>query len=91
VRSDARCARPAGRLFYWNGDLYRPSQDCSGRYGSAIVINKVVRLDASEFREEAVARVEARWAPNLHGIHTVNTAAGISIIDVLVRRRRLGN
>jgi hypothetical protein len=55
------------------------------------VINKVVRLDASEFREEAVARVEARWAPNLHGVHTVNTAAGISIIDVLVRRRRIGN
>jgi hypothetical protein len=91
VKSDARCARPAGRLFYWNGDLYRPSQDCSGKYGSAIVINKVVRLDASEFREEAVARVEARWAPNLHGVHTVNTAAGISIIDVLVRRRRIGN
>jgi hypothetical protein len=91
VKSDARSARPAGRLFHWNGDLYRPAQDCSGAYGSAIVINRVLRLTASEFREEPVSRIEAKWAPNLHGVHTVNTAAGISVIDVLVRRRRFGN
>jgi hypothetical protein len=55
------------------------------------VINRIVRLDASEFREEAVSRLEAKWAPSLHGVHTVNTAPGISVIDVLVRRRRFGS
>ncbi len=90
VKSDARCARPAGRLFYWHGDLYRPSQDCSGQYGSAIVINRVTRLTTAEYREDAVSRVEAKWAPNLLGTHTLNTAPGISVVDVLIRRRRLG-
>jgi hypothetical protein len=90
VKSDARCARPAGRLFYWHGDLYRPSQDCSGKYGSAIVINRVTRLTTTEFREEAVSRIDPKWAPGLVGTHTVNSAPGISVVDVLVRRRRVG-
>jgi methionyl-tRNA formyltransferase len=89
VKSDARCARPAGRLFYWHGDLYRPSQDCSGMYGSAIVINRVTRLSATEYREEAVSRIEPKWLPNLRGTHTLNSVPGFSVIDVLVRRRRL--
>jgi len=88
VKSDARCARPAGRLFWWNGDLYRPSQDCSGQYGAAIVINKVSELTATEYRETTVARVEPKWTPNLLGAHTLNSAPGISIVDVLVRRSR---
>jgi methionyl-tRNA formyltransferase len=90
VKSDARCARPAGRLFHWNGDLYRPAQDCSGRYGSAIVINKVFRLDAGEYAEHAVSRIEPRWSPELRGTHTVNTVPGLTVIDVLVRRGRFG-
>jgi hypothetical protein len=30
VKSDVRGSRPAGGLFEWNGDLYRPAQDSSG-------------------------------------------------------------
>ena len=88
VKSDGRCARPAGRLFRWNGDLYRPSQDCSGRYGAAIVINKVLQLNECEYRESAVSRIEPRWAPNLLATHTLNSAPGITVADVLVRRSR---
>ena len=88
VKSDARCARPAGRLFWWNGSLYRPSQDCSGQYGSAIVINKVTRLTPTEFAERPVSRIEAKWAPGLLGTHTLNSAPGISVVDVLIRRPR---
>jgi hypothetical protein len=90
VKSDVRNARPAGRLFWWNGDLYRPSQDCSGLYGSAIVFNRVTRLTPSEFEETPVSRLEPRWAPNLLGAHTINAAPGITVTDVLVRRRRFG-
>jgi hypothetical protein len=91
VKSDARAARPAGHLFHWNGDLYRPSQDCSGAYGSAIVINRVVRLTPDEFREEAVSRIHPRWAPGLLATHTLNSTRGLSVVDVLVRRRRIGS
>jgi hypothetical protein len=90
VKSDGRCARPAGRLFYWNGDLYRPSQDCSGRYGAAIVINKVLQLNECEYREAVVSRIEPKWAPHLLATHTINSAPGITVADVLVRQRRLG-
>lgn len=88
VKSDGRCARPAGRLFHWNGDLYRPSQDCSGRYGSAIVINKVGQLTECEYRETGVSRIEPKWAPNLLATHTINSTAGLTVVDALVRRRR---
>jgi hypothetical protein len=90
VKSDGRCARPAGKLFYWNGDLYRPSQDCSGRYGSAVVINQVVRLNECEYREMAVSRIEPKWAPHLLATHTLNSAPGMTVADVLVRRPRYG-
>ena len=89
VKSDARCARPAGRLFWWRGSLYRPSQDCSGRYGSAMVINKVERLTTTEFIERPVSRIEAKWAPRLLGTHTLNSAPGMTVADVLIRRSRL--
>ena len=88
VKSDVRCTRPAGRVFWWNGELYRPSQDCSGRYGAAILINKVLQLTPSDYRETPVSRVEPKWAPNLLGTHTLNSAPGISVVDVLVRRSR---
>ena len=87
VKSDGRCARPAGRL-QWNGRLYRPSQDCSGRYGAAIVINEVEKLNDCDYRETAVSRIEPRWAPNLLATHTLNSAAGVTVADVLVKRRR---
>lgn len=88
VKSDARGARPAGRLFEWNGRLYRPSQDCAGKYGSAIVINRVDRLERNDYRETAVSRIEPRWDRRLRGTHTLNTAPGISVVDVLIRRPR---
>jgi hypothetical protein len=91
IKSDARAARPAGRLFRWKGSLYRPSQDCSGQYGGAIVINKVLRLTQSEYSEMPVSRLEPRWAPNLLGTHTLNAAPGISVTDVLVRRWRFSS
>jgi hypothetical protein len=90
VKSDGRCARPAGRLFRWNGDLYRPSQDCSGRYGAAIVINKVLQLNDCDYREVQVSRLEPKWAPDLLATHTLNSAPGITVADILVRRRRFG-
>jgi hypothetical protein len=35
-----------------------------------------------------VSRVEAKWDPRFRGTHTLNSAPGISVVDVLVRRAR---
>jgi folate-dependent phosphoribosylglycinamide formyltransferase PurN len=88
VKSDVRNSRPAGRPFYWKGDLYRPAQDSSQRYGYGMRINKVVRLTPSEFREEEVSRVLPQWRKDLRGTHTLNICDDLTVIDCLVHRRK---
>jgi hypothetical protein len=81
VKSDVRSARPAGRLFDRDGDLYRPSQDCSVRMGGAIAINRVVRLTTEEFHEEEIARIDPSWKRGLYGVHTVNRVDQLTMLD----------
>jgi hypothetical protein len=88
VRSDVRNSRPAGRLFYWNGDLYRPAQNSSQRYGYGITINRVVRLTPDEFAEEKVSEILPQWRNDLRGTHTLNICEDLTIIDCLAHRRR---
>src|SRR5437899_1038840 len=58
VKVDVRSSRPAGRPFLFEGDLYRPAQDCSRTYGGAITISRVTRLSLTEFCEEPVVHIE---------------------------------
>lgn len=89
VRSDVRNSRPAGHLFYQDGQLIRPAQDCSRRYGYATALNRIIKLSAEEFREEEVAKITPEWDPKILGTHTINRAEELAVIDCLVRRRRL--
>jgi hypothetical protein len=89
VKSDARNARPAGRLFSSQGRLYRPAQDCSVRYGYAVVVNRVERLDESEYREVEVSRLLPRWRPGIVGVHTLNAAGRLTVVDAWMKRPRL--
>lgn len=86
VKSDARGARPAGSLFRWRGHLYRPAQDCSGRYGRAVVFQRVLRLDHHGYAEEAVARIEPQWFPGLLANHTINREGPLTVVDGMRRR-----
>ena len=88
VKLDVRNSRPAGRLFHWKGNLYRPAQDSSRRYGYGMRINKVVRLTASEFVEEEVSQVLPQWRKDLRGTHTLNICEDLTVIDCLIHRRR---
>jgi hypothetical protein len=85
---DVRCARPAGALFRQNGQLFRPAQDCSVRYGYALSIQRVIRMDTKEYEEETVQRILPDWAGDAQGTHTVNQAGGITVYDCNVRRRK---
>ena len=88
VVSDVRSSRPAGRLFQSGGRWFRPSQDSSGRYGRAIVINRILRLDRQTYEETPVTRIEPEWMPGLTGTHTINASRGITVIDGRLRRSR---
>lgn len=81
VKSDLRSARPAGHIFKRGDTYYRPAQDCSVRYGYALVIHKIVQLDTEIYIEEEVSKILPHRHQGLGAIHTVNRAEGISIID----------
>jgi hypothetical protein len=91
VVSDVRSARPAGRLFWSNNALYRPSQDSSLRYGYATTISKVTNLSPSAYEETEVIKIRPDWDNDIIGIHTVNFTDEMTVIDCLIRRRRRGN
>ncbi len=89
IKSDVCGARPAGALFVSGGDLFRPAQDCSTRYGGALVIHRVLRLTDTDYAEEPVRRIRPDFlGPNFVGIHTLNFGDGYLTVDGLLRRPR---
>ncbi len=81
VLIDARSARPAGAVFSHGGALWRPAQDCSAGYGSALSLCRIDRLDPEDYGQtlHAVIRPGPAWPGR--GLHTLNWAAGLEVID----------
>jgi hypothetical protein len=88
VCSDVRRARPAGRIFELNGSIYRPSQDCSHRYGYGIHVNKILRLDDEEFKEEEVGFIEPDWDETIVGTHSLSWYKRLTVMDGVQWRRK---
>lgn len=88
---DARCARPAGELYRQDGALWRPSQDCSGGYGSALTLSRIDRLTPDIFDETPTATFrlggQLGSVRGLSGPHTINHAGGIEVIDAFAPPR----
>jgi len=89
VVTDVRRARPAGQIFRHNGDMYRPSQDCSRGYGSGIRINRIDVLTGEDYQETEVAAISPSWGRKIQGIHTINHAAGLTVADAKRFRLRI--
>lgn len=87
VCADVRCARPAGPLFEAGGELFRPSQDCATKYGGALWINRIERLDRSGFRERPVRRIAPDWHPDISTVHTLGRAGRLTVLDCVVDDR----
>lgn len=88
VKIDIAGARPGGTPFVRNGVLYRPAQDCTGRYGRAVAIHRVDVLTPESFEESCVARIDAsmlqRKGPA--GVHTLSYGHGWVAIDAQFAR-----
>lgn len=82
VKIDVRSSRPAGAFVALDGQLYRPAQDCALRYGNAVVINRVIELTESRFREEVVCVLRPDPdGPYPDGLHTFNGFGDTTVID----------
>jgi len=88
IVKDIRSARPAGRIFSHNGELIRPSQDCSVRYGYAINFNRISVLTESAYAETHEWSLKPPVRRNILGTHTWNEAEGLTAIDALIRKSK---
>ena len=87
VVCDVSRARPAGSLFYKEGELIRPAQDCSQRYGYAISLNRVEALSETDYRETRVGTILPDWAAGLCASHTLNMDSRYEALDGFSRLR----
>lgn len=82
VKVDVTGARMAGALFWHQGQLYRPAQNCLGSYGASVVLQRVLRCSPTEFEEEPVRQLKPdRSGPCPHGLHTVNAWGRRILVD----------
>lgn len=79
---DSVRARPGGSAFRLGGRLFRPTQDCSTRYGGAMTLLEIEELSVAACREVPVARVEVKAPQGLVGTHTYSASASLEAVDV---------
>jgi methionyl-tRNA formyltransferase len=88
IVSDCKSARPAGRIFELDGTLYRPSQNCSVRYGYGFNLCRIDMLNEFEYKETVVTSVEPKWCRDVVATHTYSRVDRLHMVDALVTRRR---
>jgi hypothetical protein len=88
IVSDVRSARPAGNIFSYNQNIYRPSQNSSKKYGYGMKMNQIVTLTEYEYKEVCVDEVEPLWDKNIFCCHTFNYANGLTVIDGMTKRSK---
>src|SRR5690606_38007391 len=82
VKTDIRCARPAGNIFVHNGEIFRPSMDYSEKVEGRIVINKILKLSKTDFKEEKFCIVNPYTDTFFSDkIHTLSQVGQFTIID----------
>lgn len=81
VLVDRTASRSAGVLYRMEDALWRPAQDCSGGYGSALTLARVTRLDREGFAQEPAGNLRLEGAAA--GPHTVNVSGPLELLDFL--------
>ncbi len=91
IISDIRTSRPAGKIISYKGDLYRPSQNSAGGYGYSTNFNKIIELNAKEFKEEFVSEITPDFINGVKAIHTYNSSKKLTVVDGVCKIRRFFN
>ena len=81
IVSDVCSARPAGRIFEQDGQLIRPSQDCSVRYGHKVKLNRIDVLTETEYRESEIGEIGPEWMRGNLATHSLSADENIRVVD----------
>jgi hypothetical protein len=68
-------------LYFEEGQLIRPGQDCSKSYGYAVELHRVDMLSETDYHETLIASITPDWIPGSSGIHTLNQNAQYRVMD----------
>jgi len=83
VVSDVRRSRPAGPIYRHQSRLFRPSQDCSGRYGSGIRINEITCLSVEDYEESERALIRPDRERGFVATHTISSDGELIFMDAM--------
>lgn len=81
VLIDRTAARPGGAFVRRGERLFLPVQDGTRAYGGGLGLAELLELDAHTVRFAAPRPVAPGSAWDRHGIHTLNHAGGIEVVD----------
>lgn len=88
IISDCKRSRPAGPIFEKNGNIYRPSQNSSNRYGYGFNINLIETLNENDYQETVVTEVTPNWSEEVLATHTFVHCNKLSMIDAQIARAK---
>jgi hypothetical protein len=82
IVKDRGHARNAGGIFIYMDKLIRPTQDCTKRYGYAIRLMEIKRMDKSEYKEVAYLSLNGGGNPPFdETLHTFNYYGEFALLD----------
>ncbi len=90
VRFESNIARNAGDVFWVDGELYRPAQDCNKGYGHGVVIQHVGYHDG-QFAFENIRTFFSDIPEFDMGYHTFNRMNGLIVMDAHGHRFKMAN
>lgn len=75
--------RMAGKLFYYQDKLIRPSQDSLKRYGGHIELKHIVKLSPTEYQEQLLETLLPHWNTADDGCHTIDVQGDFVVVDAI--------
>lgn len=82
VMIDCSKARPAGKIFSFEGKTIRPSQNCTEHYGQSITLEEIDLLTEKQFKTKEFGRIlPINNSDYDKGIHTINSDDNIVVFD----------
>ena len=85
IVTDVRTARCAGKIFEYENDIIRPSQNCAPNYGHGLVFNKILELNENSYKEEIIDAVLPNFSRKIIGVHTFNFNINNIVSDCLIK------